>query len=109
MIFGCTHLAAQPCIPVYNACLDYLPLACGDIGWGVCLPGLRGRVNGLVPRPSSTVCQCCRWFAKIADHRLYRNDYISVLPGLRGEVRAEWDETKQQDVLFLLNIRTDVD
>ena len=25
--------------------------------------------------------------------------------GLRGEVRAEWDDVKQHDVLFLLTIR----
>ncbi len=30
---------------------------------------------------------------------------MCVLPGLRGDVRGEWDEVKQHDVLFLLTIR----
>lgn len=30
---------------------------------------------------------------------------MCISSGLRGEVRAEWDETKQHDVLFLLTIR----
>ncbi len=30
---------------------------------------------------------------------------MSVLAGLRGDVRGEWDEMKQHDVVFLLTVR----
>ncbi len=35
------------------------------------------------------------------------NDLTSAvgIAGMRGDIRSEWDETKQHDVLFLLTIR----
>ena len=40
-----------------------------------------------------------------AFHLAQRTDMQSPGAGLRGDVRSEWDETKQHDVLFLLTVQ----
>lgn len=37
--------------------------------------------------------------------RLHCPDMYLLPPDMRGDIRSEWDETKQHDVLFLLTVR----
>ena len=39
------------------------------------------------------------------NERLFKAFFFVAAAGLRGDVRSEWDEVKQHDVLFLITIR----